>query len=54
VPDIHESEAELDAKGAKALGEPRIEAHGTPVIFVHPTDMGGILVELMETPREAH
>ncbi|MDB5670469.1 MAG: mce [Alphaproteobacteria bacterium] len=54
VADIHEAKAEMEAKGARVLGEPRIGAHGTPVIFVHPRDMGGVLVELMETPREAH
>jgi methylmalonyl-CoA/ethylmalonyl-CoA epimerase len=54
VPDIHVAKAELEAKGAKVLGEPRIGAHGTLVIFVHPKDMGGVLVELMETPKEAH
>ena len=54
VPDINEAKAEMEAKGAKVLGEPRIGAHGTPVIFVHPKDMGGVLVELMETPKEAH
>jgi len=53
VPDIHEAKAEMEAKGARVLGEPRIGAHGTPVIFVHPRDMGGVLVELMESPREA-
>jgi methylmalonyl-CoA/ethylmalonyl-CoA epimerase len=54
VPDIHEAKAEMEAKGAKVLGEPRIGAHGTLVIFIHPKDMGGVLVELMETPEEAH
>jgi methylmalonyl-CoA/ethylmalonyl-CoA epimerase len=54
VPDIHEAKAEMEAKGAKVLGAPRIGAHGTPVIFVHPKDMGGVLVELMETPRGEH
>jgi methylmalonyl-CoA/ethylmalonyl-CoA epimerase len=54
VPDILVAKAEMEAKGAKVLGEPRIGAHGTPVIFVHPKDMGGVLIELMETPREAH
>jgi methylmalonyl-CoA/ethylmalonyl-CoA epimerase len=54
VPDIHAAKTEMEAKGAKVLGEPRIGAHGTLVIFVHPKDMGGVLVELMETPREAH
>jgi methylmalonyl-CoA/ethylmalonyl-CoA epimerase len=54
VPDIHAAAAEMETKGARVLGEPRIGAHGTPVIFVHPKDTGGVLVELMETPRDAH
>jgi methylmalonyl-CoA/ethylmalonyl-CoA epimerase len=54
VPDIHEARAEMEAKGAKVLGEPRIGAHGTLVIFLHPKDMGGVLVELMETPEGEH
>jgi methylmalonyl-CoA/ethylmalonyl-CoA epimerase len=54
VLDIHVAKAEMEAKGATVLGEPRIGAHGVPVIFLHPKDMGGVLVELMETPREAH
>ena len=54
VPDIHDAKAEMEAKGARVLGEPRIGAHGTPVIFVHPKDMGGVLVELMETPKGEH
>ena len=54
VPDIHAAKAELEAKGAKVLGEPRIGAHGTLVLFVHPKDMGGVLTELMETPKGDH
>jgi methylmalonyl-CoA/ethylmalonyl-CoA epimerase len=54
VPDIHAAKAEMEAKGAKVLGEPRIGAHGTLVIFVHPKDMGGVLVELMESPPGEH
>ena len=50
VSDVHAAKAELEAKGAIILGEPRIGAHGTLVIFVHPKDMGGVLTELMETP----
>lgn len=50
VPDIHAAVVALTAKGATVLGEPRIGAHGTPIVFVHPGDMGGMLVELMETP----
>ena len=54
VPDVVAAKAELEAEGATVLGEPRIGAHGTPVIFVHPKDMGGVLVELMETPGVSH
>ncbi|MBB4616410.1 methylmalonyl-CoA epimerase [Sphingomonas abaci] len=52
VADIHAAVAALTAKGATVLGQPRIGAHGTPIVFVHPRDMGGVLVELMETPKE--
>ena len=51
VPDIHAAKAEFEAKGARVLGEPRIGAHGTLVFFVHPKDMGGVLTEIMETPK---
>jgi len=52
VPDIHEAKAWFEAKGARILGEPRIGAHGTPIFFVHPKDMGGVLTEIMETPKD--
>lgn len=51
VADIPAAVAELIAKGARVLGEPRIGAHGTPIVFLHPRDMGGVLIELMETPE---
>lgn len=51
VPDIYEAKAWFEAKGCRVLGEPRIGAHGTPIFFVHPRDMGGVLTEIMETPR---
>ena len=54
VPDIDAAVANLTANGATVLGAPRIGAHGTPIVFVHPKDFGGLLVELMETPNEAH
>lgn len=54
VLDIHAAVAEMKGKGATILGEPRIGAHGTPIVFVHPKDMGGVLVELMETPDAGH
>lgn len=50
VSDIAAARAALVARGARTLGEPRIGAHGTLVQFLHPKDMGGVLVELMETP----
>ncbi|OYX19340.1 MAG: methylmalonyl-CoA epimerase, partial [Brevundimonas diminuta] len=27
---------------------------GTPVVFLHPKEMGGVLIELMETPKGDH
>ena len=54
VPDIHEAKAWFEAKGAKVLGEPRLGAHGTPIFFLHPKDMGGVLTEIMETPKGDH
>ena len=56
VEDILAARNEMRAKGAAILGtgEPRIGAHGVPVIFLHPKDMGGVLVELMQTPKETH
>jgi len=54
VDDIAAAVAEMTAKGARVLGSPRIGAHGTPVVFLHPKDMGGVLVELMEAPGAGH
>ena len=56
VEDIQVAVAESRAKGLTILctGEPRIGAHGTPVVFLHPKQMGGVLIELMETPKGAH
>ena len=50
VPDIHVAKAEFEAMGKRVLGDPRIGAHGTLIIFVHPKDMGGTLTEIMESP----
>ena len=52
VPDIDEARAEFEALGKRILGPTRIGAHGTPIFFVHPKDMGGMLTEIMETPKE--
>ena len=53
VADILLARDEMRAKGAAVLGtgEPRIGAHGVPVLFLHPKDMGGVLIELMQTPN---
>ncbi|SFP38400.1 methylmalonyl-CoA epimerase [Sphingomonas rubra] len=54
VADIHAAVADMKAKGATVLGEPRIGAHGTPIVFLHPRDTGGVLIELLETPGDHH
>ena len=54
VRDIQEARDAMVAKGATVLGEPRIGAHGTPIIFIHPKNSDGVLVELMESPKSAH
>lgn len=48
VPDIIAARDQLTAKGAKVLGDgnPRIGAHGKPVLFLSPKDFCGTLVEL--------
>ena len=50
VPDIYAAVAEMEDKGMRVLNEPRTGAHGTPVVFLHPGDAGGVLIELMESP----
>jgi len=53
VEDIVAARAHFEGQGARILGDTRIGAHGTPVFFVHPKDMGGVLTEIMETPSVA-
>lgn len=54
VADIYAARDEMVVRGAKVLNEPRIGAHGTPIIFIHPKNSNGVLIELMETPKGAH
>ncbi|WP_084396079.1 methylmalonyl-CoA epimerase [Henriciella aquimarina] len=54
VDDINEAVSVMKERGATVLGEPRIGAHGTPIIFVHPKNTNGVLVELMESPKGDH
>ena len=48
VEDILAAREQLIEKGARVLGdgEPKIGAHGKPVLFLHPKDFNGTLVEL--------
>lgn len=50
VDDIRAARDRLLAAGARVLGsgEPRLGAHGKPVLFLHPKDFLGTLVELEE------
>ncbi|MDI4663666.1 methylmalonyl-CoA epimerase [Xanthobacter autotrophicus] len=48
VDDIITARDQLKEKGARVLGsgDPKIGAHGKPVLFLHPKDFNGTLVEL--------
>jgi methylmalonyl-CoA/ethylmalonyl-CoA epimerase len=48
VADVAAASARLAAEGARVLGAPKIGAHGRPVVFLHPKDFCGTLVELEE------
>ncbi len=50
VPDILAAAATLAAGGARVLGDgtPKTGAHGRPVLFLHPKDFDGTLIELEE------
>ena len=51
VEDIEEARSWFEEQGKRILGPTRIGAHGTPIFFVHPKDMMGLLTEIMETPK---
>jgi methylmalonyl-CoA/ethylmalonyl-CoA epimerase len=50
VDDIRAARDRLKADGARVLGdgEPKTGAHGKPVLFLHPKDFNGCLIELEE------
>ena len=50
VPDLIASRDQLLASGARILGspDPEIGAHGKPVLFIHPKDLTGSLIELQQ------
>ena len=50
VPDLIASRDQLLKTGARILGspDPEIGAHGKPVLFIHPKDLTGSLIELQQ------
>ena len=48
VEDIRTAREQLEARGVRVLGdgEPKVGAHGKPVLFLHPKDFCGTLIEL--------
>jgi len=50
VEDLRRARDHLVAQGARVLGdgEPKLGAHGLPVLFLHPKDFCGTLIELEE------
>jgi methylmalonyl-CoA/ethylmalonyl-CoA epimerase len=52
VEDIMSASQSLRAAGARVLGDgtAKIGAHGNPVLFLHPKDFNGTLIELEQTP----
>ena len=53
VKDIISARDQLERKGARVLGDgkPKEGAHGKPVLFLHPKDFCGTLIELEECGR---
>ncbi len=51
VPEIIAARDKLIAEGARVLGDgnPKIGAHGKPVLFLHPKDFSGALVEIEQS-----
>ena len=54
VEDIEEARAWFERQGKRILGHTIPGAHGTPIFFLHPKDMEGVLTEIMESPKQAH
>lgn len=51
VPDIVAARDQLIGEGARVIGDgtPKVGAHGKPVLFFHPKDFSGALVEIEQT-----
>lgn len=52
VPDLPAAIRALTEAGARVLGEVKPGAHGLPVVFLHPKDFDGTLIELEEVKPE--
>ena len=52
VKNIEKAVTKMEKTGATVLNKPRIGAHGTPVVFLHPKNFSGTLIELMESPKK--
>lgn len=50
VEDIEAAKTSLEERGIRILGDgrPKIGAHGKPVLFLHPKDCNGTLIEIEE------
>lgn len=53
VDDVVAAKEALGSAGVRVLGEPKLGAHHNPVIFLHPGDFNGTLVELEQVPAKA-
>ena len=49
VPDIAAARDRLQAQGMRVLGQIKTGAHGKPVLFLHPKDFNGTLIELEQS-----
>lgn len=55
VPNIAKELEKLKADGVRLIDEkPRRGAHGTKIAFIHPSETGGVLTELVEDHPENH
>ena len=55
IKDLAAAKAQVSEAGVRVLGsgEPKIGAHGNPVLFLHPKDLCGTLIEFEEVTDEA-
>ncbi len=51
VNSVAEAIEDAISEGASIIGEPRIGAHGTLMVFIHPKHSNGVLIELMEPAK---